>query len=115
MNKKILNDTEKNTSFHRPDPVVAVSIPLSVEGIQDWLAEQISEQIGVEAGDIDIHTTFHSYGLQSVQATEITSLGRQRFGVEISPLTIWNCPNIALLSEHIASELNQNEQELFEI
>lgn len=89
--------------------------PPSETDIQDWLAAQIGEQLGIESDDIELHTPFHTYGLQSVQAMAIAGLGKQRFGLEISPLTLWNCPNIASLSQYIAKELALNENESFEI
>lgn len=86
-----------------------------VADIQDWLAAQISEQIGMDADEVDITTPFSSYGLQSVQAMAIAELGKQRFGLEISPLVIWNYPTIASLSEHIDRELSDDDSELFEV
>lgn len=97
------------------EPTWVTLTPPSETEVQDWLAAQIGEQLGIESDDIDIHTPFNTYGLQSVQAMAIAGLGKQRFGLEISPLTLWNCPNIASLSEYIAKELALSESESFEI
>ncbi|MEM8810236.1 MAG: acyl carrier protein [Cyanobacteria bacterium P01_G01_bin.38] len=88
---------------------------ITVEDIQDWLATQIAVQIGGEADDIDLRVPFHRYGLDSVQAMDIATLGQQQFGVQLSPLVMWNCPNVASLSEYLAEELAKSDVEMFEI
>ncbi len=97
------------------DPVLVASTPLEEVDIQDWLAQKVGEQLGIAADDIDVRMPFNSYGLQSVQAMAIAETGRQRFGLELSPLVIWNCPTIAALSSHIAQELQNNDHESFEV
>ncbi|MEL6351089.1 MAG: acyl carrier protein [Cyanobacteria bacterium J06627_28] len=91
------------------------SAPLTINNIQDWIAEHVGEQIGVEVDEVDTHTPFHRYGLTSMQAMAIAQAGKQRFGIEISPLVLWNFPTIASLSEHISEELSSDERESFEI
>lgn len=88
---------------------------ITVEDIQDWLATQIAAQIGGDPEDIDLRVPFHRYGLDSVQAMGIATLGQQQFGVQLSPLVMWNCPNVASLSEYLAEELAKSDVEMFEI
>lgn len=107
MTKQTLETAQPST--------LSISAPLSETDIQDWLAAQIGEQLSINADEIDMRTPFHSYGLQSVQAMAIANAGQQRFGLNISPLTLWNCPNIASLAEHIFSEINSDDSESFEI
>lgn len=82
---------------------------LAVEDVQDWLATQIAAQIGSEPDEIDFHTPFHRFGLNSVQAMDIAQLGQQQFGIQLSPLAMWNCPNVTALAEHVVSELADSE------
>ncbi|MEL6553184.1 MAG: acyl carrier protein [Cyanobacteria bacterium J06621_11] len=89
--------------------------PLSLNDIQDWLANSIANQLGVPADNIENDTPFSSYGLNSIQAMSIATAGKQHFGLEISPLIIWNYPTIAALSAYIAQELNLEDIETFEI
>ncbi len=103
----------KNTSPTVPG--LSESLPMDLADIQDWLAEQVAGQLGIEADDIDTRSPFHSYGLDSVQAMAIATQGKQRFGLEISPLVIWNCPTIDSLSAHIVEELATDDSDLFEI
>lgn len=88
---------------------------MSAEEVQDWLASQIAEQLGTDADDIDIRVPFDSYGLDSVQAMSIANLGKQHLGLNISPLVMWNYPNVESLSQFLAEELAQANLESFEI
>ncbi len=89
--------------------------PVTHEEIQDWLAEQIAQQLGIEADDVSLTTSFNAYGLESVQAMAIAASGKQRYGIEISPLVIWNYPTIATLSDYIEQALADDDTESFEI
>ena len=105
--------------------VEAIATPLSeqspltmlmiADDIQDWLASQIAEQIGVDPDDIDPRAPFDSYGLDSVQIMGIASLGKQYFGLQLSPIVIWNYPNIELLSQYLAKELERLDIEILEL
>lgn len=91
------------------------SKPMTAEEIQDWLADQVAEQLGVEPDEIDIRVPFDSYGLDSVQAMSIANLGKQLLGVQLSPLVIWNYPNVESLAQYLAEEVQASELESFEI
>ncbi|WP_235355206.1 acyl carrier protein [Aliterella atlantica] len=88
---------------------------MNAEEVQDWLANQIAEQLGTDADEIDIRVPFDSYGLDSVQAMSIANFGKQHLGLNISPLVMWNYPNIESLSQFLAEELAQANLETFEI
>jgi acyl carrier protein len=88
---------------------------MTAEDIQDWLAAQIAEQQGIDADEIDIKAPFDSYGLDSVQIMKIASLGKQYFGLQLSPIVMWNYPNIQSLSQYLAEEIKSSELEVFEI
>jgi acyl carrier protein len=89
--------------------------PVTREEIQDWLAEQIAQQLGQDADEIALTISFNAYGLESVQAMAIAAAGKQRYGLDISPLVIWNYPTIATLSDYIEQSLADEETESFEI
>jgi acyl carrier protein len=88
---------------------------MSAEDIQDWLATQIAEQLGVDSDEIDLQVSFDSYGLDSAQTMSIANLGKQYFGLQLSPLVIWNYPNIESLSQYLAEELQASEIEVLEL
>lgn len=89
--------------------------PMTAEDIQDWLACHVAEQLGVDSDEIDIRSPFDSYGLDSVQAMSIANLGTQHLGVQLSPLVMWNYPNIESLSRYLAEEVASSDVEMFEI
>jgi acyl carrier protein len=91
------------------------TVSMTLEDIQDWLATQIAEQLGRKPEEIDIKLPFDSYGLDSVQIVSITNLGKQYFGLEISPLVLWNYPNIESFSRYLLTELKTAKLEIFEI
>lgn len=104
MKEKML-ETQQN-----PSPQL-----MSAEDIQDWLAAQIAEQLGVDPDEINIRSPFDSYGLDSAQTMSIANLGKQYFGLQLSPLVIWNYPNIESLSQYLAEELQTSEIEVLEL
>lgn len=92
------------------------SVPLmTAEDIQDWLANQIAGQTGVDPDEIDPRAPFDSYGLDSVQIMSIASLGKQYFGLQLSPIVVWNYPNIELLADYLAKALEESEVEILEL
>ena len=105
-----MNNTIDNGQAIAMPPQLIASKPLSIDEIQDWLAEQIGHQLGIGPESVDTRVSFHSYGLESTQAMAIAQTGQHHFGLEISPLVIWNCPTIETLSRHIARELSEKEQ-----
>lgn len=107
---------------HSPSPATGMPTeqlhtvtPPTAEEIQEWLAVQIAAQTGADPEAMDLRAPFRSYGLTSLQATSITSLGKQTFGIPLSPLVLWNFPNIEALSQHLAEELAAGEVEMLEI
>jgi acyl carrier protein len=90
-------------------------LKMTVEDIQEWLAEQIAEQLGIDSDEIDLRVPFDSYGLDSVQVMSIANLGKQYFGLQLSPIVILNYPNIESLSQYISQELEASDREVLEI
>ena len=117
MQERTLHDTV--TQMEAIAPTLSNQPPsrtLRIVGsIQCWLASQIAEQIGVAPDDIDSRVPFDSYGLNSVQITSIASLGKQYFGLQLSPIVFWNYPNLELLSQYLAKELEESEIEILEL
>jgi acyl carrier protein len=88
---------------------------LTAEDIQDWLVAQISGQLNVYPDEIDPQAPFSRYGLSSLQAMEIATLGNEQLGLALSPLTLWNFPNVESLAQFLAEELARSDIERFEI
>ena len=92
-----------------------LNIPaLTAVELEDWLVAQIAEQIRVYPDEIDRQAPFSSYGLTSLQAMHLATLGRELLGVPISPLVMWNFPNVTALAQFLVEELAGSGVERFE-
>lgn len=100
--------------MNQPDTVTQAQ-SMSETELQDWLAVQIAEQLGIDEAEIEIDVPFESFGLDSVQTMSVANLGKEKFGLQLSPLVIWNYPNIESLSRYLAQELAASDLEVWEI
>lgn len=100
--------------MNQPDTIIQAQLMSETE-IQDWLAVQIAEQLGIDEAEIEIDVPFESFGLDSVQTMSIANLGKEKLGLQLSPLVIWNYPNIESLSRYLAQELATSDLEVWEL
>ena len=110
---KLLAKLGKHSSSVESEPVEPKLSTAS--DIQAWLVERIAKEIGVTPESIDPKEPFDNYGLDSVLAIEIASAGKQKLGIDMSPLLLVHYPTIKSLSQHLAKELLVSETEVFEI
>lgn len=96
-----------------PQPIIKES--LTAQDIQVWLVQQVAQALGIKPEELDINSTFDSYGLDSMLAISIASAGQQFLGFEVSPLLLLHYPTIKQLAEHLAKEFAAAESEIFEI
>ncbi len=89
--------------------------PLDAEAIQAWLISRVSEQLNVEASELDIREPLDSYGLNSAQAMSLIGEGEKLLGFQISPMLLWHYPTIESLSQRLAEEADESDSEIFEI
>jgi acyl carrier protein len=82
--------------------------------IQDWLINQIAEQLHMDCDQVNIKEPFDSYGLNSSQALIIAVKAKKQFGFKLSPVLLWHYPNIESLSHRLVEEFAMTEQ-VFEI
>jgi acyl transferase domain-containing protein/acyl carrier protein len=86
---------------------------LTAEDIKAWLVSQIAKELGVKPDEIDIQAPFDSYGLDSILVIGIASAAEQLLGLELSFLLLLRYPTIELLSQHLASEFERSDSEIF--
>lgn len=77
--------------------------------IEAWLVEQISRRQHLALGDIDVRQPFVQYGLDSVQAVELTGELEIYLGRKLSPTLAWDYPTITSLSEYLAADSQSAE------
>lgn len=76
----------------------------TAEEIQTWMILHLSQELGIDADDIDIREPFDSYGLDSMQGMLLASKAENILGVKLSPILLWNYPTVELLAQRLAKE-----------
>jgi acyl transferase domain-containing protein/acyl-CoA synthetase (AMP-forming)/AMP-acid ligase II/pimeloyl-ACP methyl ester carboxylesterase/acyl carrier protein len=71
--------------------------------IQNWLVDRIAEKVGIDPGQIDVREPFASSGLDSVQAVRLSAELEDWLRCKIAPTIVYDYPNIASLSEYLAT------------
>jgi acyl carrier protein len=88
--------------------------PKRLETIQEWLIQQLAEQLQVDPTQVDVKASFDSYGLDSSQVLIIAGKAEKTFGFKLSPVLLWHYPSIESLSQRLVEESLVTEQ-IFEI
>lgn len=88
--------------------------PLTAKAIRTWLVTQVSQELGVNADEIDIQAPLDSYGLNSAQALGLLNKTEQMLGFQVSPVLLWHYPTIETLSERLAEESQDEDADVFE-
>lgn len=71
--------------------------------IRSWLVNKIAERVKLPSNRIDIHSTFSSFGLVSVDIVNITGELETLLKRRISPATIYNYPTIDTFAKFVFS------------
>jgi acyl carrier protein len=74
------------------------------DGIRDWLCQRIGAALRLQPSQIDADITFDRYGLDSVQAVEVTTALGEGLGLpDLSPTLLYDHPTINQLTAHVAA------------
>jgi acyl carrier protein len=103
MSLQPFNDPQSSPSVNQP---TAPSIPepngaSSVEAIQAWLVSHLAELLERQPEQIDLHTDFTDYGLNSVEMVNISGEMETFLGHRLDPMLVLEYPNIQVLSEYL--------------
>ncbi|WP_218080748.1 acyl carrier protein [Anthocerotibacter panamensis] len=77
--------------------------------IQDWLVQNLAEQLGCDPATINVNESFENYGMDSAQALALIAKAEKVLGFRLSPLLIFHYPTITLLSERLAEDQQSTE------
>jgi acyl carrier protein len=91
---------------------VSNSNQFSPEAIEAWFVAQMSEQLEIDAEDIEVADTFESYGLSSAKAMLIATRAETMLGFQIAPSLLFRYPTIEGLSRRLAEEVELLEADL---
>jgi acyl carrier protein len=73
----------------------------NVQTISTWLINYISEKCDIPVALMDTTTRFSEYGVDSIEAVNITNLLFEKFGLELDPSALFEFNTIELLMESI--------------
>jgi 8-amino-7-oxononanoate synthase len=84
------------------------SVP-SAEAIEGWLIDKIAEMLTLEPNQIDVQQDFSEYGLDSVEAINLSGELENYLGRRLSPTLLWDYPNIETLAQYLADTTTGNK------
>jgi acyl carrier protein len=82
------------------------SVPPEV--IQEWLAARLAQVLDLQLQEIDPHTPFDRYGLDSMAAVTLIGDLEEWLGLELPATLAWDYPNIAELSQYLAETVAES-------
>lgn len=71
------------------------------EDVKFWLVKRIAKACDLKPSDIEIHERFSRYGLNSLDAVEISGDLEQFLGRRVCPTVTWQYPTIESLVNHL--------------
>ena len=77
---------------------------MSYEVVLNFIKKEIAEEIKIPAEKIDVDTTFHSLGLDSLSAVLILHNIEKEFRIELNPIHFWDYPTPASFTSFILKE-----------
>ncbi|HEY9768531.1 MAG TPA: thioester reductase domain-containing protein [Coleofasciculaceae cyanobacterium] len=77
---------------------------LDVQTIQNWLISQLAKRLALKTSQIEIDKPISNYGLDSVEAVNLTGELEQFVGRQFSPTLLWDYPTIEVLVRHLAGK-----------
>lgn len=108
----LLNETfngkeSKNSSLVRNGNLSSltekrVTLSPQNEAIQDWLVNRLAKSLEIEPHEIDIQKDFSEYGLDSVEAINLSGELESFLGCRLSPTLLWDYQNIDALAQYLA-------------
>jgi 8-amino-7-oxononanoate synthase len=91
-----------NGKEHSPSSLSKNDLSQSTEAIEAWLISKIAEQLELESHQIDPQKDFTEYGLNSIEAVNISGELENFLGCRLSPTLLWDYQNIQTLARYLA-------------
>ena len=85
--------------LHADDNLSSLQDPVA---IQTWLVTRLAEQLDVPPEEIDIRQDFTEYGLNSIEAVNLSGGLEHFLGCRLEPTLVWDYPNIYTLVQYLA-------------
>ncbi|WP_250121429.1 aminotransferase class I/II-fold pyridoxal phosphate-dependent enzyme [Chroococcidiopsis sp. CCMEE 29] len=81
----------------------------TAEAIQSWLVYNLAQRLKLEPQEIEIQKDFIDYGLNSIEAINLSGELENFLGCRLDPTLIWDYPNIETLVLYLAGESDISE------
>jgi len=72
--------------------------------ITSWLVTQLAERLDLPVEEIEIHKDFTEYGLNSIEAVNLSGNLENFLGRRLDPTLLWDYPNIQALALYLANQ-----------
>ena len=89
-------------------PVDSPVFSQDAQAIQVWLIAQLAERLGLEPDEIDLEEDFANYGLNSIEAVNLSGDLENLLGRRLPPTILWDYPNVTTLSEYLAEDTSRD-------
>ena len=80
-----------------------------VEAIQNWLVNQLAEQLSLDASTISVTEPLTRYGLDSIDAVTMVGELEDWLELELPSTLFWDHPTIALSAQYLAENYDVSE------
>lgn len=67
--------------------------------------EQVAAELNLDAADLELKRPLVELGVDSVMTVALRIRLHRRYGVDLPPTILWNCPTVAALSSHLVEAL----------
>jgi 8-amino-7-oxononanoate synthase len=113
-----LNQKHSKTKQAKPTPLIPKGAPSTSKSadqahnateITNWLIDQLGERLDMPVSEIDIHKDFTEYGLNSIEAVNLSGNLENFLGRRLDPTLLWDYPNIHALALYLANESDRPE------
>ncbi|WP_416676132.1 aminotransferase class I/II-fold pyridoxal phosphate-dependent enzyme [Egbenema bharatensis] len=108
------NQTIRNLAIAGGDPIQPDSTAQASQTavLQQWLIQKLAERLNVAPGEIDVQAEFIDYGLNSIEAINLSGELENFLERRLDPTLLWEYPTIEALSLYLAGELEDWENAL---
>jgi polyketide synthase PksN len=76
--------------------------------VQDALSQIVMDFLKIGADDIDLDTILLDLGFDSIGLTSFSNLVNDQYGLDITPVTFFEYPNIREIAKHLAQDHRDN-------
>jgi 8-amino-7-oxononanoate synthase len=80
------------------------SASINAETIEGWLIDKLADLLEIEPHEIDVQKNFSDYGLDSVEAVNLSGELESFLGSRLSPTLLWDYQNIEDLAQYLVGD-----------